>query len=495
MDEVSIYAEGYDKEVYEMKDLLLSCKTEADAKNYIDYCFNPLTTAEKETVIKSFFGIKNKNLRKPAPAFLQSGGNDDADIRVYRLMELADLCHDFFDARYDDDDKVRTFMEDNGYILPVNMSIRTLRNEKLFIRYVSNNPTLTFLTDPKTVDNPLHGADILKHFKIDGKYPSFEALYEAQQRSISGAIGNRKNRMCSVDVWTELDYFGQQHRKDPVQIIKINQIAQLCCTIRRWLGNDCDFQVDSADSHLVLLICATNNLSKQFYKKFRTEPDTRLTRDISAKLLKVIQDLDDSFKTTWKTRATDANLFDAAQNTSKLPFDTRPTGDVFRKECGYQIELKGIIKKSVVVAITDTESESVELTLKNHETTEILSKSVIKLLAGLQPPAKVRNIRDQILMFSDPLKYALKRAGDWGQVEHCVRYGKVFVTSDKLAALYAYFRNVRFIYLNRDEHFNFDVVTGADDVDPLSHMPNFFRYSFVISRVMGNPKHTLDRKN
>jgi hypothetical protein len=39
----------------------------------------------------------------------------------------------------------------------------------------------------------------------------------------------------------------------------------------------------------------------------------------------------------------------------------------------------------------------------------------------------------------------MKRAGDWGQVEHCARYNKVFVTHDALAALYAFYRGVHFV--------------------------------------------------
>lgn len=48
----------------------------------------------------------------------------------------------------------------------------------------------------------------------------------------------------------------------------------------------------------------------------------------------------------------------------------------------------------------------------------------------------------------DASLYSLKRAGDWGQVEHCVRYRKIFVTRDKLAALYAMYRRVPFIYMS-----------------------------------------------
>ena len=56
------------------------------------------------------------------------------------------------------------------------------------------------------------------------------------------------------------------------------------------------------------------------------------------------------------------------------------------------------------------------------------------------------------MKFSDQMKYSMKRAGDWGQVEHCVKYNKVFVTADKFAALYAYYRGVRFILMREANH-------------------------------------------
>ena len=74
--------------------------------------------------------------------------------------------------------------------------------------------------------------------------------------------------------------------------------------------------------------------------------------------------------------------------------------------------------------------------------------------------------------FSEDLLVALKRAGDWGQVEHCRRYNKVFVTGDRLAAMYAWYRGIRFVYMQYQEHFE----------DELPNFTSFFRYSFVMRR-------------
>ena len=58
--------------------------------------------------------------------------------------------------------------------------------------------------------------------------------------------------------------------------------------------------------------------------------------------------------------------------------------------------------------------------------------------------------------------YALKQAGDWAQVEHARKFGKVFVTFDKMAAMYARYRRVPFILVRR---------LAYDD---------FLRYTFVL---------------
>jgi hypothetical protein len=48
---------------------------------------------------------------------------------------------------------------------------------------------------------------------------------------------------------------------------------------------------------------------------------------------------------------------------------------------------------------------------------------------------------------------ALKRAGDWGQIMHAKKYKKIFVTIDKLAALFADYNGVPYILFG-EKHYN-----------------------------------------
>jgi len=46
-------------------------------------------------------------------------------------------------------------------------------------------------------------------------------------------------------------------------------------------------------------------------------------------------------------------------------------------------------------------------------------------------------------------------AGDWGQIAHCKKYNKIFVISDRFAAIYANFCGVRYMFLRRKEYTEF----------------------------------------
>ena len=388
-------------------------------------------------------------------------------------MELADLCHDFFDPRDTEDAEVAKFISQNGYVLPEGMTVGILRNEYAFARFLSSRATVAFEKD--RIKNPLHGANIFKHFQIPDRALTDEvlvSLYESQQRSCKASVGAKDTRLCTTEVWTiALPSDVQPSRK--IQEIKLNQIAQLCAAIRDWMGNDCRFVIDSSDDPLVLLVCATTYLSAKFYNKFTTIPATDTISDISNKVMAHVKKMGSKAKTTWESHSIDANFFDAALNGHKLPLDRRATGNVFRNDCGYQIELQGIDQLYVTASITDIDTKiSTTMKLKNRDASSLLSKNVIRTLIGIPKPPSINSARDQILSFSDPLKYALKRAGDWGQVEHCAAYDKIFVTSDKLAALYAYYRNVRFVYLYRDQS--------------KQPYPTLVRYVFVIANRTRN---------
>jgi hypothetical protein len=77
-----------------------------------------------------------------------------------------------------------------------------------------------------------------------------------------------------------------------------------------------------------------------------------------------------------------------------------------------------------------------------------------------------------LLTISKEALYALKRAGDWGQVQYCNGHDAVFWTADKMAAFYAYVRRVPFVWAHAR-----DFMSAEDGLQP--SWPQFIQYSFV----------------
>ena len=149
----------------------------------------------------------------------------------------------------------------------------------------------------------------------------------------------------------------------------------------------------------------------------------------------------------------DANLFDAAtcSASQRVGVDARPTGKIYLfDDSPYQIELFGLGgaergspngRVDVLVTETDTEGEhakkrEIRLRMSDLDASKWCSRRAI---AEDRRPSPFEACSQQ-------LRHAIKRAGDWGQVEHAKRYGKVFVTADKMAAMYAWYREVPFMF-------------------------------------------------
>ena len=412
-----------------------------------------ITGDEYERLAKNFFGIKARDY-SDAIASQNAGGLDDPyDMRIYNLMLHADTVHDFVETEADKDEYFNDFDID----IPSNIDITNTRG---FINKMSSSKQLKF-RDGEAIANPMYGADILDKLLIDdapesplfeitlGNLEKLDDLFKTQQRSLRGKIGS-KQKLVPVDIWTGTHFINVSEAARKFELIKLMHIAQLCCVFRDKLGARREVQIDNSDNNLIMLLFATKYMSQAFTKYFTLHPPQATYTDLS--LMTNVLD--------WKVFTTDANLFDATANTVKLDIDNRPTGPIYRKELNYQITLQGInvnkndIKTVPVIFMNNGEITNVNLT--NLETMRLFSTSALYPIIGIESDVKF------FYNFSKALKYALKRTGDWGQVENCKRYGKVFITCDKLAAFYAKYRGVDFIYLSR-------IMYG-----------NWYRYTFMV---------------
>ena len=315
----------------------------------------------------------------------------------YNLMKLLDTSHDFFKS---EEDFVRCLPH-----LPKELPLAKIMNENVLCQTLATCDTLTF--GNTLVKNPLYGAHL---------YPSIDIRsYQHSRHSIE-----------TIEV-----PLSRQHPEYHSQIERLHR--QVCLSKTRPKIGPTVFQVD-----------ATNN-----------------------PLMTLLQTIDNSITAT----ISDANMFDATTTKHSVRCtDVRPTGCIYLPEfenC-YQIELLGIsyennTGRTVGVKMTDYRREfESTFTLTDGAAAKCCSKRSIQLSVANHaccttcPVPRTSELRHAIHSFSRKLKFAIKRAGDWSQVEHAARYGKVFVTNDRLAALYAWYREVPCVFMRRtDTTWNF----------------------------------------
>lgn len=462
--------------VWRAHDVLLQCQTYERAERWVDDMLSKLSPREYESVVRSFLQLRVCDVQKRVRGISGLNGGaliDDGDIRIYRLLELVDTCHDFFNARTTSVQRFEEFIEEYGYqrYIPSGLTSEMIRNEKLFVNWLSAQKTLIFGAD--IVQNPLYAEhdNLLSSFNIRPSHTTLEKYYTGQLKSVAQ---KRRRRIVPIEIYTEVDDF---HR---LEVLKFQQVVQLCGQIMARFGETIEFNVDSVDSnHLLMLVVAVQHLSRKFWQTFKVDLATQA--DVSTKLICAVQRIH-RMEPKWKTTLTDSNIFDAAQHSVSLPVDPRPTGTILRAECGFQIALKGIqvgqnqnqLKTRIV--ITD-EGKSFTMSISDREAVAFSTNNIVvsvaaRITAG--PPAQINTITDRVQSCSCILQFALKRSGDWSQVENAAKWGKVFVTGDKFAALYALYRRVPFIFMRRMQHSN-----NLDNLNT-EQLPDFLRYVFIL---------------
>jgi hypothetical protein len=189
----------------------------------------------------------------------------------------------------------------------------------------------------------------------------------------------------------------------------------------------------------------------------------------------------------WITKVSDANIFDPAEpSCCELEIDERPTGNIYAPHLDFQISLHGAKKEApfkkaqpgqwtphVNISIEENNPENqINLHIEEEDCRYYFCPKAINTfisVGNISQRPRSKKVANQLAQLRPETLYGLKRAGDWGQVEHARRYGKIFITSDRLAALYAYFRDVPCILIRHQtfEPFN-------------KHHPNISQYSFVL---------------
>ena len=460
-------------ELYRNIDWLLQIDSQQDADILFDTILKYATPSSVESLVMAYFSVNSTSIRrsKVRDKAGQSGGGDKTHPEIYALLACADTTHDFADTA----EEAKEIVETLQCLLPVGMEPEMMLNENRFIKFLARRKVLKF--GECAVMNPLYRANmlgLLKQWNSTQPVYSMDSFIETQQHYAKSVLGSRGD--VSLDIFT---VFNDETRR--LEVLKLCEVIQLCQSIRNKFGERCVFLVDNASDQLVILITATEFLTNTFERRFKTDPPASIA-EVKLRIRHLRQEMSKS--DIWFTETVDANLFDATANASKLPLNPLPTGPIFSSTLNYQITLLGASLSAnhgphVKVEFRDGD-ETFVADLKNKECIKYFSSSSVAASIDMGEDAQKlknsKNLATRLMSFSRPMKYALKRAGDWSQVEHCVRYNKIFVTADKLAALYAQFRGIQLIFLKRSEN-----LANKYGVLPDPSLPKCVRYTFTLS--------------
>lgn len=276
-----------------------------------------------------------------------------------------------------------------------------------------------------------------------------------------------------VDVWPRLP---DDLSRSLTAAIRLYDVLQLLTLTRARYGDDVSLVVDASarGPGILQVVIALRLVDATFWDLFVVDDDEVGVLDVRALREAVRAHLGTNSRswTTsrssgqgWRLLYTDATVFDAGDwfvdptaplqiPTVDLVVDRSATGEVFPPGLGVRLQLLGLdddddlrVRARVHDEATGT---TVEVGGTKSEMTDSMSTRALTALVQSQREGQSPTLaaHEPLMGLSETCVYALKCAGDWGQVERCRRDGAVFVTCDALAALYARYRGVPCVFLH-----------------------------------------------
>jgi hypothetical protein len=292
--------------------------------------------------------------------------------------------------------------------------------------------------------------------------PQFDEKYTAQQyiaiirRFMAKPVDTKRQdvNMRSHFECTEVI----ARKEEPFTIIqKIQQIADTCDTMRHKFGGDACFMAD-ANQPLAKFLLSYRLIDRKIFKKLKLEAFVEAIPEIKKYMC---QD--------WRSLACDASLLDGAGHNEIDALLKKQTGNVFNKDAAVQVHLGGCQgpepynfqqtsyeytaispniqdKSRTILGPNGEVLDEMNLTkeVKNkkwNKQHEVYSNGIVatSMSGCFSKDGSLKSLKDTEYITR---WLALKRAGDWGQVEHCQANGIVFVTHDRFAFMYAVLRDV-----------------------------------------------------
>ena len=440
--------ENFDESLLE-NDFLQTITSLNQARTWVDQVVAESRPLEILHFVELFLGsgtTRERRRRKKGGA-IQDQCDDENDPRMYRLLALTDSVHDGLSQRFrQSPESIMRYMQMDADDLPQGLKPATLRKEDDVIDFLHRRKKLRFRRDE--VANPCHGAD-LAHFDVQearvvNKNPQTDILtvtYRQAAEAVKRSDNSASRRVLCVPVYSMLQMHNSASSK--LRRIQLSQLLDLAARMRTWFGQTCVFQPDTYHPILKFIV-ATKWISKAFFEKFvvdRAYTVVKYALEISRAIARAGE-----VRTEWETVLCDANYYDGTSISDPLPVDTAGTGWVFRHGIPgispHNIRLEGISDNGKVrfsellngtLEFDELEREE---TRPNFSTAAVFSK-----LPGAPRSRGILSNAESCELLN------MKRAGDWAQVEACKRSGRLFLTEDRLAALYAFYRKVPFVLI------------------------------------------------
>ena len=438
----------FEKEDFPEDDPLLRINNDEDAQMYVDELFTICSNQEIIDFAKQYHGSSLRSAQPTSKRQKLRGGttyltcDDEEDIRIYKLLQVFDTIHDVCGKNQGEweynisPEEVLKYTE--VLDIPSQLTSDVLTSEHAIIDFISHRDNLKF--GHETVLNPMIGNGI-GHFD-QTRYKQLSAYL----KHMTEDEPEKKSR----NRYHIIMYEKEQNRK-----VSATQILKTLRVMRQWFGIEREIQLDNYQP-VTKIFTSLKLLDEQFYKRF-TDGSLSLGR------FKDQLDITQNLK-LWKVLLTDAKSFDGDDHRMGFEYDERPTGWVFRNEIPQNVCLKGFDQNYRVCF--EYSGQRATTCMNANEASKLHGTSYLFTPFLANKLKHRKNKKDDVV-----LAMTTKRCGDWGQVEHCQRYDKIFVTSDRFAALYAYYRKVDFI-----------LIQDMRNVQKVGNEKNWAQFTFVMSR-------------
>lgn len=382
---------------------------------------------------------------RPRGQAKKGGGGDDVSSHFDRLLELHDSLHD---AKCRDDtclEHVAKLVMGEDYVLPAGMTLRDVASHKAFVTVVTgwrmldiggreyNNVSL-FNKDYRTEAMPLRD--------IDGEDEDIVSTFQTVMRETNRTHDHRVRRreFDGLEVWST------EAMKNCVA--KIFRVAAFCEMVRRLYSGKAKFMMDVEYKMAQMLF--------QYKETDRVLGNKHVI--VNDALGDTEHRLNRTMLNEWTFVQCDASVIDGMAHPGE--HDGRRTGTASLPGSLVQVTFEGMHDCGVARYRADSEhyvvpENGVLKHVRDHEWVSIAEDPPRPIAheyysqSGVKSLAKVRTGDPGV----DAHFMAMKRASDWGQVNHCLEYDMVFVTHDKPAFLYALFMGAPAILMTVDNRF------------------------------------------